>query len=63
MNLVQDVWLPFRMLDGSIQELGIADIVREDVVDLALPRADFQGAAYQLIIGLLQTLIAPEESK
>lgn len=60
MNLIQDAWLPFRMQDGSIQELDIAEIIRPDVIDLALPRADFQGAAYQLIIGLLQTLLAPE---
>jgi CRISPR system Cascade subunit CasA len=32
-----------------------------DVVDFALPRADFQGAAYQFAIGLLQTVFAPKD--
>lgn len=63
MNLIDDTWLPFRLRDGSVEELPIADIVRSDVVDLALPRADFQGAAYQFIIGLLQTVMAPDNRR
>lgn len=63
MNLVQDAWLPCKLKDGSIQELTVAEIARPDVVDLALPRADFQGAAYQLLIGLLQTVMAPKNRK
>lgn len=62
MNLVQDIWLPCRLQDGSVQDLSVADIVRTDVVEFALPRADFQGAAYQLLIALLQTLIAPKNA-
>src|SRR5699024_2289291 len=63
MNLVKDVWLPCKLKDGSIKELTIAEMVNPDVIDLALPRADFQGAAYQLLIGLLQTVMAPENRK
>src|SRR5690554_137653 len=63
MNLIDDTWLPFRLRGGSVEELPIADIVRSDVVDLALPRADFQGAAYQLLIGLLQTVMAPDNRR
>jgi CRISPR system Cascade subunit CasA len=42
-------------------ELPICAICRDDVVDFALPRADFQGAAYQFAIGLLQTVFAPAD--
>lgn len=63
MNLVQDIWLPCKLKDGSVKEVAIADITRADVIDLALPRADFQGAAYQLLIGLLQTVMAPKNKK
>lgn len=59
MNLVKDPWLPFRLRDGSEQVLPMSAICRSDVVDFALPRADFQGAAYQFVIGLLQTVFAP----
>ena len=65
MNLVQDPWLPFKVKqpDGSITEqtLPLTAIVRPEVVDFALPRADFQGAAYQFAIGVLQTLYAPDD--
>jgi CRISPR system Cascade subunit CasA len=60
MNLVKDPWLPMRLQDGSDQLLPISHICRTDVIDFALPRADFQGAAYQFAIGLLQTVFAPE---
>lgn len=63
MNLVTDTWLPFKLADSSIKELPLAAIADKDVIDLALPREDFQGAAYQLIIGLLQTLLAPQNRR
>ncbi|ETS29557.1 type I-E CRISPR-associated protein Cse1/CasA [Photorhabdus temperata] len=61
MNLVQDPWLPFRLRDGSEKVLPINAICDHDVMDFALPRADFQGAACQFAIGLLQTVFAPED--
>lgn len=61
MNLVKDPWLPFRLQDGTEAVLPISAICQSDVVDFALPRADFQGAAYQLVIGLLQTTFAPDD--
>ncbi len=61
MNLVKDPWLPFKLKDGSEKVLPLSEISNPDVVDFALPRADFQGAAYQFAIGLLQTVLAPED--
>lgn len=61
MNLINDKWLPFRLKDGTEQTLPISAICRPDVIDFALPRADFQGAAYQFAIGLLQTVFAAED--
>ncbi|WP_438864533.1 type I-E CRISPR-associated protein Cse1/CasA [Neptunicella sp.] len=61
MNLINDKWLPFKLKDGSEQALPISAICRPDVIDFALPRADFQGSAYQFAIGLLQTVFAPED--
>ncbi len=60
MNLLQDPWLTFRLKDGTEQTLPMAAIARPDVVDFALPRVDFQGAAYQFAIGILQTVFAPK---
>ena len=62
MNLVQERWLTFRLRDGSVKMMPMAAICDPDVVDFALPRADFQGAAYQFAIGLLQTVFAPEDA-
>lgn len=65
MNLVKDPWLQFKVKqsDGRVieQRLPITAIARPEVIDFALPRADFQGAAYQFAIGLLQTLFAPAD--
>lgn len=60
-NLLQDPFLPFLLKDGSEKVLPLTAIANSDVVDFALPRADFQGAAYQLAIGVLQTVFAPED--
>jgi len=61
MNLVQDPWLPFKYRDGTVQVMPVSAIADPNVVDFALPRDDFQGAAYQFTIGLLQTVLAPED--
>ena len=63
MNLINDKWLPFRLKDGMEQTLPISAIGRPDVIDFALPRADFQGAAYQFAIGLMQTVFAPKSKR
>ena len=36
-----------------------AEIADAEIVDLVMPRADFRGAAYQWLIGLLQTVASP----
>lgn len=59
MNLLTDPWLPFEKVDGRVEYLPVTSVASPDVIDLALPRADFQGAAYQFLIGLLQTAVAP----
>ncbi|MDC2888531.1 type I-E CRISPR-associated protein Cse1/CasA [Psychrosphaera sp. G1-22] len=61
MNILKISWLPFKLKDGTEQVLPMSAICRSDVIDFALPRADFQGAAYQFAIGLLQTVFAPED--
>lgn len=60
-NIIRDNWLPFKLKDGTEQILPMSAICRSEVIDFALPRADFQGAAYQFAIGLLQTVFAPED--
>ncbi|KEA64682.1 CRISPR-associated protein, Cse1 family [Marinobacterium lacunae] len=60
MNLLTDPWLSYRLTDGSERDLPLAEALADPhVVDFALPRADFHGAAYQLAIGVLQTAMAP----
>ncbi|OJT01171.1 type I-E CRISPR-associated protein Cse1/CasA [Marinobacter nauticus] len=61
MNLLLDPWLPFERRGGSLEYLPVTRMVSPDVFGLALPRADFQGAAYQFLIGLLQTAFAPSD--
>lgn len=62
MNLLSEPWLPFRFRDGGIDYRPPSAIADPDILDLALPRADFQGAAYQWLIGLLQTTMPPESN-
>lgn len=61
MNLLQHAWLPMRTKDGSLAYHPPSAISDPDIVDLSLPRADFQGAAYQWLIGLLQTALPPDD--
>ncbi|WP_100158465.1 type I-E CRISPR-associated protein Cse1/CasA [Proteus columbae] len=61
MNIINQPWLPFRFRNGEIKTLPISAISHPDIIDFSLNRADFQGAAYQFAIGLLQTVFAPED--
>ena len=61
MNLITDAWIPVMRSDGRdiIRPWQIAEI-DNPVLEINAPRPDFQGALYQLLIGLLQSFFAPE---
>ncbi|MDW2741849.1 type I-E CRISPR-associated protein Cse1/CasA [Atlantibacter subterraneus] len=61
-SLITTPWLPVRFKDGTQGKMAPVDITNEDIVDLVANRADFQGAAWQFMIGLLQTALAPSNS-
>ncbi|RTR06584.1 type I-E CRISPR-associated protein Cse1/CasA [Halomonas nitroreducens] len=61
MNLLKSPWLPFRTWEGAIVYRPPTAVADPEIVDLVLPRADFQGAAYQFLIGLLQTALPPQD--
>lgn len=63
MNLLTDVWLNVQTLIQNRQKVTISEIGNPDYIDLYAPRADFKGAIYQLLIGLLQTTFAPVDRK
>ena len=65
MNLIKDRWIPARRQSGKTERIAPFQIAEMDdpVVDLDAPRADYQGALYQLLIGLLQTTYAPVDSQ
>tara|TARA_B100002049_G_scaffold27238_1_gene18003 strand:+ start:5848 stop:7551 length:1704 start_codon:yes stop_codon:yes gene_type:complete len=60
MNLLRHAWLGAKQRDGGFVRIAPAEIVDANIVDLIMPRADFRGAAYQWLIGLLQTVASPE---
>ncbi|MBV1932820.1 MAG: type I-E CRISPR-associated protein Cse1/CasA, partial [Porticoccaceae bacterium] len=66
MNLISDQWLPVRERNGQKTTIKIAEIAGEnghDIVEIIALRADFKGAIYQLLIGILQTAFAPKDSR
>ena len=63
LNLLTDPWLPVRLQDGAETKIEIAAIGRTDIVDIVSPRADFRGAIYQLLMGILQTSFSPDGRK
>lgn len=58
-NLCTEPWLTFKTRDGGRCRVSLGDLGREDLVDIAMPRPDFYGAAWQFLIGILQTAFAP----
>lgn len=63
MNLINDPWIPVRLADGTRTTLRPAEIVSQEnpPVGMDAPRADFNGALAQFLIGLLQTSFAPHD--
>ena len=51
-SLLTTPWLPVRFKDGTTGKLAPVDLADENVVDIAAPRADLQGAAWQFLLGL-----------
>lgn len=62
-SLLTTPWLPVRFKDGTTGKLAPVDLADENVVDIAAPRADLQGAVWQFLLGLLQTSFAPKDHR
>ncbi|PID49825.1 MAG: type I-E CRISPR-associated protein Cse1/CasA [Proteobacteria bacterium] len=63
-NLLKDQWLVVKnqqVINDSL--IKVSQIGDQTITDLYAPRADFRGALYQLLIGLLQTSFAPQDRK
>jgi CRISPR system Cascade subunit CasA len=62
-NLLYDSWIPARTRHGENKPIKAFEIVQEDIVAIDAPRADFNAALMQFLIGLLQTVYAPENPR
>lgn len=65
LNLINDAWIPAVRADGTHCRIAPWQVAERanPVVELTAPRADFQGALYQFLIGLLQTTTPPTDSE
>lgn len=61
MDLITEKWLPVVLDSGERIKVSLTELLDERIVDVAYPRADFQGAAWQMLAGLLQCTVAPDE--
>lgn len=64
MNVLEDPWIEIERLSGRRDRIAPWLVTSEQddpVVDVLAPRADFRGALYQFLIGLLQTTFAPAD--
>ena len=64
-NLISEKWIPVACADGSRKSIAPWELTRGDppLVDLAPPRPDFRAALMELLVGLLQTALAPARNK
>jgi CRISPR system Cascade subunit CasA len=63
MDLIKESWLPVIRIDGKKTKISLIDLLDDTIIDTAYVRADFQNAAWQMLIGLLQSTIAPEDDE
>ncbi len=62
-SLITTKWLPVIYRDGTRGKIAPLDLADENILGLILPRPDFQGAAWQFLLGLLQTALAPKDAE
>lgn len=62
-NLLFDSWIPVKTRNGENKPIKAYEIVQKDIIALDAPRADFNAALMQFLIGLLQTIMAPKNSR
>ena len=63
MNLIDHAWLPFRHRNGERIYAPPTAVTAPELIDVAFPRADLNGAGWQFLIGLLQTTLGPANRK
>jgi CRISPR system Cascade subunit CasA len=61
MDLTKEKWLPVIFSSGEKIKISLSELLDDRIRDVAWPRADFQGAAWQMLIGILQCTVAPED--
>lgn len=62
-SLIGSPWLPVVNTNGDRTRIAPRQLANDAILDLACSRPDLQGAAYQLLIGLLQTAYAPPDEE
>ncbi len=62
-NLLREKWLPVVLEDGTKVCIAPWEIVGGESlpVDIVPPRADFRAALLEFLVGLMQTVMAPEQ--
>lgn len=62
-NLIDEQWIPVMRRDGTPDKIAPHEVTKDfaenPVVSLDAPRADFNGALIQFLIGIVQTVAAP----
>lgn len=63
-NLIDERWIPVILRDGTTTKIAPWEVTKDfsenPVVSLDAPRPDFNGALIQFLIGLVQTVAAPQ---
>lgn len=67
MNVLRQPWISTRRRSGRRERIAPWQVTdrwySDPIVRLASPRADFDGALAQFLVGLLQTALAPEDPR
>jgi CRISPR system Cascade subunit CasA len=66
-NLIDEQWIPVRRRNGTQDRIAPHEVTKEysdnPVVAIDAPRPDFNGALIQFLIGLVQTVAAPDDNE
>ena len=60
-NLINDPWIPVQLKNNQQILIAPWQITDPNIIAINSPRADFDGALMQFLIGLLQTTCAPKD--